>query len=281
MGIESRAMLAKLTIGQKSFQKKDRRISNEVATQYGATADAGDYVKNLLPNARQELKRIQKIASKARIEHNKRTAPWLDNGRRILASGMYFEYIEVMRDYTTQFMDARNAFLDRYGEVCDTAPAFLKGLWDGDEYPSVEAVANSFYMDVNILPIPTGKDFRIDIGEAETEKIRNEINTEVEKAYRAAMRDLWNRLYAVVNELATAMRSDKSFKDTKIGNIIELVNMLPKMNMDNDPNLEEMRREVEKKICGYDPQTLRNSDKARQDAAKAADSILKKMEGYI
>jgi hypothetical protein len=96
-----------------------------------------------------------------------------------------------------------------------------------------------------------------------------------------ATRDLFVRLNKVVGEFAEAMGSEgKRFWDSKVEHIVEVVNLLPKLNISDDPELEKLRKETKRKLCALDPQNLREDSDARSKAADDAQKILEKMKGY-
>lgn len=77
----------------------------------------------------------------------------------------------------------------------------------------------------------------------------------------------------------------KTFHNTLIDNIREVVEILPKLNITNDPELEKLRQRVDKVLCQYDPGELKPTSKSfdpkkRKQAKRDADAILKAMAGY-
>ena len=97
-----------------------------------------------------------------------------------------------------------------------------------------------------------------------------------------AMKDLFVRLNTVIEHFAEKL-SDKEaiFRDSLVENVIELVNLLPKLNVVGDADLESLRKETQKKLCAYEPDTLRKDAKVRDKAAGDAKAILDKMAGYV
>ena len=67
-----------------------------------------------------------------------------------------------------------------------------------------------------------------------------------------------------------------------IGTVQELVEILPSLNVLNDPKIAAMIKQTEKEICSVsDVKALRNDPKYRKEVAKSADAILKSMKGYV
>ena len=77
--------------------------------------------------------------------------------------------------------------------------------------------------------------------------------------------------------------SDKKavFRDTLVGNISELCDLLPSLNVTGDEELTKMCDEVRDKLTGFTPKELRKDTTAREDTARAAAAIMDKMAGYM
>jgi hypothetical protein len=65
-----------------------------------------------------------------------------------------------------------------------------------------------------------------------------------------------------------------------ITNIVEIVDVLPKLNIAGDTELDRMASEIRKSLV-VDPQELRKSETMRSDAAKAAADIAQRMAAYM
>ena len=63
--------------------------------------------------------------------------------------------------------------------------------------------------------------------------------------------------------------------------LVDLCELLHRLNVMDDPNLEAMRQEVESKLAGYQPDTLRADVKVRQTVATEANDIAKKMAVFM
>jgi hypothetical protein len=68
--------------------------------------------------------------------------------------------------------------------------------------------------------------------------------------------------------------------DSMITNIVEIVDVLPKLNIAGDTELDRMASEIRKSLV-VDPQELRKSETMRSDAAKAAANITQRMAAYM
>ena len=278
--LQDKAMLVKLSISQWTAKKLDKKVTAEVARNYGTDEDRGRYNKVLI--AKGELDKITKAVSAARAFHYANTLPWGDDGSRILPSANYLAYAQAMAKLRNDFDLAVETFVANYPDLVDQARRELNGLFRVEDYPSYSRIKAKFSFQVGIDPIPSAADFRVQLQDADVERIRQDIQTRAEAAQQDAVQDLWNRLHDVVSRMAERLGTPYAiFRDSLVGNVSELCDLLPRLNLTGDPQLETMRREVADKLTKHDPQTLRDNQYARKDTAKAAEDILTAMAGYV
>ncbi len=284
--LSSRAMLCSLSISMWSARKHDPDASQEIAQRHGAQADAGRYHKVLLPKA--ALAEIQKVVSDARQEHYFMTLPWDDNGYRVLPAAAYMDHTEKMRELSNRFTPAVEALAREFGKLVEEAKVRLGGLFRSEDYPSPDELCSKFSFETKVMPLPDAGDFRVTLGDEEKERIKRQITTAVEASLQVASRDLWQRLYEAVSHLAerlsaykvTGVGVEHPFRDTVVTNLVRLVDVLPKLNVTGDPELERLAAQVRASLL-VDPQDLRNSESMRSETAKAATAICDRMAAYM
>lgn len=277
--ISERAMLVKLSIAQWTARKYDKEISAKVATDYQTSSDVGRYNKVLI--AEEAIKRIAQKATEARTYHYTNTLPWLDDGQRILPAANYMEYMQSMQRFRLDFETAVSEFVDSYSAYVDEARIRLNGMFKESDYPGLSELAGKYSYDIAVLPMPVSSDFRVDLGTAQTAAIREDIERRANQATEDAMKDLWNRLHETVSKMAEKLADEKGiFRDSLVGNAVELCSLLPRLNITGDSRLETMRQEVERKLCSASAQELRDNPTVRADVAKNASELLDAMAGY-
>jgi predicted DNA-binding transcriptional regulator YafY len=77
------------------------------------------------------------------------------------------------------------------------------------------------------------------------------------------------------------MGSDGVFRDSTVRNLEEIVDLLPGLNLLDDPDLEAMRLDVKARLAGYDPKDLRKDTAVRAEAAREANEIMERMAGFM
>ncbi|MBU1067850.1 DUF3150 domain-containing protein [Patescibacteria group bacterium] len=272
-------MLVRVGISQWTGRRYDKAVSAKVATDYGTSADAGRYNKVLV--AEGALKTIGKVANDARTYHYAQTLPWNDAGDRMLPSANYLVYTRKMQEFKQAFGAAVVEFCANYPDLVEDARNKLNGMFKAEDYPTVGQIADKYSFDVAVYPLPAAEDFRVSLQAAEVDAIRADIEARTQHAVQAANKELWTRLHDAVSHMADKLADDKGiFRDSLIGNVQDLCELLPRLNVFRDPALEDMRREVERRLCAETPQSLRDNPHARKATAKDASAILQAMAGY-
>jgi len=274
------AMLIRLSISQWTARKYDKEVSNMVAETYNASDKSGRYNKILI--AEDAIKRISQIVGEARDFHYKNTLPWTDDGVRLLPAANYMDYTRVIRQHRSDFETAVAAFIGSYNLYIEEARVRLNGMFKQKDYPTIEQLPVKYDFAVNVDPLPASSDFRVAIKDEEIQTLRAEMEMRMRKAQDDAMRDLWKRLYEPVKHMAEKLADPEGkFKDTLVSNIQEIAGLLTRLNVAEDPNLEELRKEVEAKLCGQAPETLRTDATIRTMVAADAQQIADMMRGYM
>jgi len=278
MSLNEKAMLVFLNISFWTARKYDKKISQEIEDQYQAE-EAGRFNKILI--ATEHLSNIQKIISAARTFHYENTLPWLDQGGRLLPSANYFNYTKTIQGFRDDFEREVVNFIQVYPSLKDEAKQRLNGMFKEDDYPDVLTLETKFAIKSMILPVPEADDFRVNLLETEVDSIRESIKDQVETSTESAMNDLWQRLFKVVSHMSERLSDpDNKFKNTLVENIIDLCELLPKLNITEDPILNDAVREIKAKLTLHDPQDLRDSNLVREKTAVEAQRILNKMYPY-
>lgn len=274
------AMIVRLSIGQWTARKFDKSVTRRVASDYAVDDTVGRYNKTLI--ARSAIEGITKAVSAARTFHYENTLPWDDGGGRILPSQNFLNYSKKMREYREIFEGAVREFISNYDSYRDDAQAKLGSMFNPTDYPGVREIEHKFKFSTDIEPVPSAEDFRVSIQNADANRIKKELEDRVNARVVEATRDLYVRLNSVVSKVAVKL-SDKGaiFRDSLVENVVELVNLLPKLNVSNDPKLAALTAETKKTLCALEPESLRNDEDARSKAAEDAKAILDKMSAYI
>lgn len=275
----NKVVLCKVSISVFNPKRQDTKVTHEVLEERNATSAAGKWVKNLIdPKA---LDGVVRVSQRARIESYNLSLPWSDEGYRILPITVFMDYQKTMRECRQKFEKEVEDFLSQWDRHVLEAKQSLNGMFNPLDYPTKEQVTEKFAFSVDILPLPTGQDFRVTLPEEEMEKMKADVEMTVKNAEQAAMKDLWRRLSTPIRHMVDRLSQDDSiFRDSLIDNVKDIIRIVPSLNISNDPMLVQLNAEC-RKLIQHDPETLRLNRDLRRDVASQAREILKKMESYL
>jgi len=186
--------------------------------------------------------------------------------------------------FAAQFEQAVADFAIDYPQIVAAAKAALNGLFDPADYPSPSEIRGKFSIKVDVDPMPTAEDFRVGLGDAEQERVREQIQGRLDDAVAGAVNDIWKRIHDHVAHMVERLRSytvdpdgkvQNTFRDSLVGNMRDLVELLPRLNITNSNSLEDMTRRLQDELCQIDAPLLREDPNARSEIADKAEAILK------
>lgn len=287
--IQKSAVIVRLNIKQWGAEKTDRTVSDEVASDKKAAANAGKYVKSLFAG-NQLLKDIEKVAGKARNLNKAQTLPYLA-GQDLLPVSNFDSHAEVIGRYKDVFNALVTEFLSTYEKARDAQQLRLGDMFDASDYPPVQDVRERFQFTISYQPLPDGNTFDKMFGSEEMEKMLIEnAEADMQSKIDEAMHELWSRLISRVDNFQSAMRRYQpktaeskavgTFKDSIVQNIRDLCDVLPRLNLTGDADLNNYCELVRSKLAGLDAGDLRQDEVLRKNAADDAQSILDAMAGY-
>lgn len=270
MALHEQAMLANLTISQWDARKFDKTATKDVETKHAAS-NAGRFNKLLIDET--ALAPISKIAAAMRQHHYKMTMPWGDNGDRLLPSKLFLQYTKDMRDYQSQLKAAVSSFVTAYPTLVVNARKRLGTLYEPSDYPLIADIGRRFGAEFSFSPVPTARDFRVDVAEEDAVIIRADMERRLQQRQQEALKDIFERIKLFVTRVRDTLSQPKPrIYDSLMGNIKELASMLPAFNITGDPKLAKLEQDLKAMI--HTPDSLRNQVHIREKVARQAEAVL-------
>lgn len=280
ISIASSAMLVELSISTWTARKLDKKVSTQVDLDNGAKTKVVNANKNLMAGTG-VLDTLVKYAANARAWHLSQTLPWTDNGSRLLPMSNFMEYKKQLGELEANYEALVDKFIIAYPNLVSAAAFQLGTLFDRNEYPDERSLKRKFKFTYSFFPVPTAGDFRIDINEEAKAEIMANCNNAYQDRLNNAMREAWGRLHECLSRMSERLTdnadgSRKIFRDSLVENGVELVTMLKHLNITQDPQLEQARRDLQSAIGAHDLDSLRDNSNAREVVKMKVDTILSK-----
>ncbi len=280
MSITKECMIVNMQIGLWQGYRLDKEASRVVTESNNASADAARVNKHLVP--KEALKDIVSAQGAIRSHFYECTLPWKDNGDRLLTRKMYLPFIEDHERLVKEFERAVTNFLDHgYPKAIQQAEFRMGDLFKAEDYPSASLLRHRFYVNMDIDAVTEAGDFRVQIETSQLDRIRVGMEDAMNARLGRAMQEVWERLATTLGHFANKMGSDDVFRDSTVRNLEEIVDLLPGLNILDDPDLERIRQNIKGTLVGYTPKELRKDKDVRSVAAEEAAKIMDDMRGFM
>lgn len=278
--LSDRAILAQLSISVWTARRYDKRVSKATTDANNADASAGRFNKHLLPMST-ALDDVQSAAREIRRFFYENTLPWGTEGIQLLPTANYLDFMASIREKKEAWHHLVTVFLREYEQLVADAPRFLGNMFDPADYPPADQIGRKFNINLELMPVPAF-DFRTDVPEQDLEEIRRGVEARVIEAQATAMREVWDRLHNVIQKAHEKLADPNAiFRDSLVENIREVCNMLPKLNIMDDPDLENLRLQALIQLTPYGPDALRSDPVLRSDRAAEAKRLLDTMNSIM
>ena len=274
MSLKEKTMIVQLNTSHWTARKYDAKVSKEVDESHSAEK-SGRFNKTLIIS--NLLDDVQKCVSKARTHHYKVTMPWDDAGQRLLPVGEYFEYTKKMEEFQIEHKALVNTFLKEYPSLLQHAKDRLNTLFNEGDYPDPQSIAHKFNISYKITPVADSGDLRIELSKDEVKEIKRNIEAGLSEKINNAKNSIIERAEAAVEAMYVKL-DDKTatFRDSLVGNVVSLMELLPSMNFDNDEQFDVLQKKLSK--LDVSPAKLRKDMELRAKTAKKAKKTLKKIK---
>lgn len=288
-GLPSKAMLVNVNITAWSGRKHDKKVTREVEEAHStSTGEAGRFNKQL--TSKEFLAGVSKAAGAARQTLYDYTLPWGDNGDRLLASALYFEFIEKMNAHTAEYYNEVDKAENNFGDELIKRRVELNGLFNPADYPNVNEFRSKFSFKICIMPIPDAADLRLDINQTEVNLIKQNIEIEMKTRLSDSMSNIWDRVreqLTAMKDRLTTVNKDKDgndkpaiFRDSLFNNLADLIKLLPGLNITDNPELNQVCEDM-KTLLVENPDSIRQSATLRSRKAEEVEEIMKKFDGFF
>ena len=154
---------------------------------------------------------------------------------------------------------------------------------DRAEYPSKEQITGYLYAEWHLEPIATANDFRYDVAPEIVERLNGRLKQMEDDLRFEFVRRLADPMKRFIEKLSVPIgEAGAIFRDSMLENLNELVQLLPKLNVNEDPRVTEIVNELNAIVRPYvfAPDVLRQSPAARESARDKMKKLMEKLDGY-
>jgi hypothetical protein len=289
--LQDSAILVNVTNHTWTINRKDRNATAKV--ERATRAKHGRAFGGKVLIEKEYLDKIKRVQGKIGNYTRSVTFAWLDDGSRIMPTEVYLDYLSKVGELKDDLEIAIDEFCAIYPDLVEEAQDDLGDMFNPREFPSVGEIRRRFSVDIKFYPLPAASDFRCKLRQTEVDRMSNELETMLEHRLEGTVDELLNSTYDHVKHVLDALeRTEQKVRDDKGGktfndnmlvkHVFECSNLMGKMNLTGNKDIEKMRKAIKSKLGKYDVEELRDKGvggtAARREVSKAARKLLNDIE---
>jgi hypothetical protein len=201
---------------------------------------------------------------------------------RARAIGFVFCPELLAKQFEASLEQGVESFLRVYPQYIEQARPELNGPFREEDYPVAERLRTKFGLKVEILPIPTCADFRVQMSAEEQARFSSEIDENVRESLTRGTEDLWRRVREAVAHMVDRLNEPESrFHNSLVTNVLDIVEILPRLNINGDADLNRFADQIKQRLCNYSAQDLKKHDLLRVSTATDAANIVAQIDDVL
>lgn len=272
MSIQAKTMLVKLTVHKWTGFKRDKEVTERVDDVYKTDGQAGNYNKRLFSKI--YLKKVNNLASRIRIEHERLTTPFLFDGMNVLPKALYFTYCSSMRELSDLYGQAVSELLDHYEVEIGQRRAALQEMFNMEDYPTKDQLREKFSVSFDFFPMPAAGHYMLDLEQEEQEKLQSRLNDQLKDMHMGGLACIYKRVLDIVEHVHERLDDPSNiFHATMMDHVRDISEALPGLNYYGDDTLFKVADEIKQKLLKYDVTELRENMQKRSEIAREAYAI--------
>lgn len=251
-----------------------------------AAYGSGVWRTKLWGGSNRKYRALRRVISETRAYIKKISLHTDVRGERLIKTSSYMDIKTHLQTLNKKYWEAAEKFVDGYDDMVEKEKERLKGLADNIDYPTKSEVERRFKFDIWYEGIPDGDEildkYGLKLSSIEADNLAKQVKARTEKTVKNAMTEAWRVVFKQVHDMAVKLANeDVKFRSTLISNIRDLVQLIPHLNMVDDPYLEEIRGEIEEKLLPYSAKELLSDKEKRAQVASDAVEITSNMASYF
>ena len=257
-------------------EKTDKAITADTNKALGVASGRGHYDKDLF--SPEYMRGLREHTSKVKLYYYRHTLPWEDRVSRLIASAR----VEETSIYLNRAIEKYDEILRQtvgddaaYTQAIYDQRVYMGSAWNYADYPTREAFMARYHGRLDILPLVSSADIRCELNESLRAQIAASVERDTQERFKLAMADCWKRLYEPVKSMAETLSDPKkTFRNSLVENVRQICEVMPELNILDDPELKALTAEVYGKLAfGTDPDDLRENLFERAEHAKRASEL--------
>lgn len=278
-GYLSKCLLVTFSVSIPGNEKVDRQVTENVQKSQNMGKQSGKWEKYKFPPALYK-QFLSMPANAMRAFHYANTLDWPMPGFQLLPCRNRDAYMKGLGQLKEQMEASVDRFIAKLEEIKAWAKREHNGSYDESLYTEA-AIRSRCGFSVQTFPVPAS-DHYVDEVRSMLGSDATAVDELVGQGIKDAEESLWKRLIEPLRNIQTILTKKDSPDQTRItdsllGNLLDIADLIPALNMNNDPALSQFAADAKAAFSGYTIEGLKKSQDTRKEAIRKADEILRKM----
>ena len=281
--LNEKALTVKLTISKPRSAMRD--IGAEAFAQSNLNDSSLRVSSKLFQSEANPVRGLLNSSGTVYTYHKEHTLPHIDRGPRLLPGELYETYRERMRALVKDVEDKLARVMPRYDDYVAQDMSVRGARASLGDYQTATDFEAAFKLQFTFAPLPSRSHFLFDVSDEDLAAL----DTQLEEMAAIAQADLYARLKVPVKKLLDVLcvpvhdkfgkpQSGAIFRDTKVSNVTEAVNIARSLAM-GDELILSMCDDIERTMAPVvvNPDVLRESPVVRESAARRLKEVADRM----
>jgi hypothetical protein len=256
---------------------QDHRANDQLAEHYHTAKTTYRTHKKFFPDGiAPEWEKPCSIISDAYKYFVRHTVPW-GYGVRLMKATFFGDFNRRIKEFSVELSAALTELEPVIPELKERSRNKLNGGFKDEEWPTTEYILGRFGIAVKYMPVVAPGDFRLELDDTLLNELKKQHQSEFMDSQTEMLRKLWKRVYTTVERAAKLRDKEVKVYESVFKDIDELADVLPFINMMDDPNLDKLGKEIKQHLSGRDVKEVRKNETEREEVALQAQKLVDKM----
>lgn len=208
-------------------------------------------------------------------------------GFRILPAALVQRCVDTNAKFRKEMDDVWKAWANDDDGYClwfDTAKERMGDFYDPKDFPSLGECKNRFTCEVIMTTVGTAEQWRriSAISPDLASTMEQHSNETIQAKVQQAMAQTWKDLLAPIQHLIHTLEkeADPIIKQSLVGNIIQIVELIPAFNLTGDSNLSAFATKAKEKLCAIDLKALKKDPDTKKNVLTVAKELVAEFEPF-
>jgi hypothetical protein len=247
----------------------------QAAETFGAEGEFLSAGKKLLDTKHPAFKAVTGVRSRIVSLWKGMSLPYPESGVRLIHQDQIDTFTEQLTSLREELNEAVWRLDEHYAELKSAARDRLGSLFNSADYPeSLRGMFQVTWDFPSVEPPDYLQQLNPDVYRQECERVASRFDEAVQMAEAAFAEELHNLVTHLTERLTGQVDGrPKVFRDSAVENLTAFFERFKDLNLNSDPELDQLLEQCQQVVAGVEPQTLRDNNVLRQSVASELSQV--------